>query len=110
VPQFDTPFWTRGRGAARTAWGDLSLGLLGALVFASLVRVGVAFEIDALLIAVLCGLLFWVQLADRQRTRSLAAKVDQLIARRAYAALGEEDLEVVEALRAEARRRASQGR
>jgi hypothetical protein len=82
----------------------LQLIALAGLAVSALVRVGFAFEIDALTIAGLSGLLFWVQFSEWRRTRRLAKKVDQLLARTRYGPLTTEDLEAIRALRAEAAR------
>jgi hypothetical protein len=64
--------------------------VLGALAVGALARTVLAFELDALTIALLSGLLFWTQWTARRRARAIAEKVESLVLRHRYGPLSSE--------------------
>lgn len=90
---------------------SVALLLLGLLAGTALLRTVVAFEIDALTIAVLSALLTWTQYNERRRARATAEKIEYLLIRQRYGPLTAEDVEAILALKSQhrrlARRRAS---
>lgn len=94
----------RAQWPKQTSLDALPFVVLGGLAVSALMRAAVAFEIDAVIIAILSGLLFWTQWRERRRARAAAERIERLLVRRGFGPLSAEDIEAIQALRAQARR------
>lgn len=97
--------WVRTKG-----WRRLQEGMLTGLMLVALVRLVVAFDLDALIIATLSGLLLWVLSEEARRNDIIGRKLDHLLDLQRYGPLTPEDREVIAILDQGGRARRAAGK